>query len=937
MVAVLGGLLAAPFASAQVSFGPSREIVETISYGLGLVTPADMDGDGDLDVIAAEQYGVRVLWWENDGAGNFSNRREWRWMDSDTSQATQWRVIGLSDQNGDDRPDIWLLHTESEVNDIINYRYLVAKSQSDGSFAAPEVVLEAASSSWPEAMLISDLDGNGRPDIVTPNAIYLADGDGAFSGSPISLPSNPVKPGLELWERRKEVHFVDADADGRTDLVIHSEELDEQAHVLRNLGAAGFATPVPLLPDNPEDQIDIDWICLVPRGFGTPTQLYALEKDQEGSATLRVFEIAADFSVTPKASLALPKTNDGFQIYWSGLQSEPRMGRVFLWSESYVSASQFPRSVMHEVTLTGSILTLAQVETHRGLTIPLPASIQDLNGDTVPDLLCSSSIAWGMVDSGPDQILWQQGRPDGSGFLAETKMVTRSLFSPWIHSTTDIDGDGDTDLLLGSSGFFVRGRNQLEVLKNRGESEGFERLPISHSRHDLKVVATIDLSGEFLIMPPNGAEYLIQCSSGKPDFLVQTFEYDAPFGGGTLRFEWLLQDANGTFHLKPLISESAIGLGLAGYEDWDGDGTKDLLYQTSDFLKWCRGTGSTFAAPVALVSSIETIDEQGNPLITDSRLHLVDIDWDGDLDLLGGGWLFGDYSGYWFENNGSGGIFTIHRLASGMGIVPDLDGDGHRDFLMNNELLLARPNVAFETRQIPFDFLYGMHDFADLDGDGDADLIRSLTPIGITGYQSLEWWENRGDGSFVNGSGSNAGLPIAPPRWAGREKMLADDLNGDGRPDLIVTSSELPRVEWFPATAVEESPQFGTWMEANGLRGHSAGPQADWDGDGSANWEEFAFGSDAAQSDPAHPGRPRIEAGVNGLSFTFQRRTDAEAAGLSYQTEYSTDLSEWLPWFPTATTSPAAESYEQVRFPITPSQQKEFFRVGLSDSSSSGE
>ena len=155
--------------------------------------------------------------------------------------------------------------------------------------------------------------------------------------------------------------------------------------------------------------------------------------------------------------------------------------------------------------------------------------------------------------------------------------------------------------------------------------------------------------------------------------------------------------------------------------------------------------------------------------------------------------------------------------------------------------------------------------------------------------------------------------------------------------DLIVTSSMYPRLEWFPGTAVEKSPQFSTWMEASGLRGNSAGPQADWDGDGIGNLEEFAFGSNAAQSDPAHPGRPRIEAGVNGLSFTFQRRTDALGAGLSYQTDCSTDLVQWLPWLQTATISPVTESYERVRVPITPSQQKEFFRVGVSDSSNHGE
>ncbi|MBK6369041.1 MAG: VCBS repeat-containing protein [Flavobacteriales bacterium] len=36
---------------------------------------ADLDGDGDLDVLATSYYSDNVVWFRNDGAGNFGQLR----------------------------------------------------------------------------------------------------------------------------------------------------------------------------------------------------------------------------------------------------------------------------------------------------------------------------------------------------------------------------------------------------------------------------------------------------------------------------------------------------------------------------------------------------------------------------------------------------------------------------------------------------------------------------------------------------------------------------------------------------------------------------------------------------------------------------------------------------------------------------------------------
>lgn len=86
---------------AQIAFEASHEISNEISGQIEFAVAVDMDGDGDRDVLIAERLGVRVLWYENDGSGNFGAPREWMWGDAG------WEVIGLEDWNGDEVPDVW--------------------------------------------------------------------------------------------------------------------------------------------------------------------------------------------------------------------------------------------------------------------------------------------------------------------------------------------------------------------------------------------------------------------------------------------------------------------------------------------------------------------------------------------------------------------------------------------------------------------------------------------------------------------------------------------------------------------------------------------------------------------------------------------------------------------------------------------------------------
>lgn len=54
-----------------VTFGNSR-VIDSNAYAVGYVDSADLDGDGDLDIVVTSYWGSFVRWYENeDGKGTF--------------------------------------------------------------------------------------------------------------------------------------------------------------------------------------------------------------------------------------------------------------------------------------------------------------------------------------------------------------------------------------------------------------------------------------------------------------------------------------------------------------------------------------------------------------------------------------------------------------------------------------------------------------------------------------------------------------------------------------------------------------------------------------------------------------------------------------------------------------------------------------------------
>lgn len=894
-------------AVAQVSFGPAREISDFI-YHPDHVLAHDMDGDGDLDVVAAEGGGapLRVLWWANDGDGSFGNRREWSWGNLDSE------VIAIADFNLDGRPDVWIEDKPFDTLDqdgMIQRRFLIALGDSAGSFQAPMPLVDESVLWTSSETIICDTNLDGRPDIVTPDTHYLATIDGTFAPG-IPMPESAAY----LWQNREDAIPADLDGDGDLDLLITSIMTQFAAQVMWNPGSGSFPDAVAYAPLDASASYRAIAPCADPSGGGGQALLVLTIEGSNESAqgSLTLFRLDAEGGAEQFHSINLPASDSETFRSWSGLSHDPVSGRSFIGVVLNPATLTDPTTELFEIVWSDGTLALLPVAVHEGVIDHPPVSVRPLDGDAFPDLLVPIPDITFTLNAAVDQIVWHAGTGSG-GFQASPRNVCQPALGRMLFHAGDVDGDHASDLLVGGAPplSLPSGAHELSLYRNNGDGSTFERVPIDVGRMRIGVVAVKDVTSP----RPGGGSW----PTGRMDVLAETYDYSDAASPGILRFEWLLQDDSGIFQRTTLTTEASGGLVSPQYGDWDGDETADLVYRVGDVygapvVLWRRGTNEGFENPRILLSQAEAVR------------GLVDLDWDGDLDLLMFGTLFGGEESYWCENGGSGEIVAVRRLNRKLELLAaDLDGDGHEDFTENGMVTLARPGVTFDplgaTQPAPNPT--GL----DVDQDGDPDLVYTVPGTGTTGYNAIGWWENRGSGNFFGPDSSPPMLPVADAQWSIRNQQALADMDRDGTPDLVAVSNFAPKIEWFPITREAAPIAFVDWMASHGFTGHSAGPLFDLDGDLLSNWEEFAFGGQPGEPDPSHPGMPSIRRDGQALSLSFLRRFDAMTAGLSYLVMQSTDLSTWESWTGSFELSPAVDGYERINFPLDPEEPRAFFSV----------
>ncbi len=351
----------------------------------------------------------------------------------------------------------------------------------------------------------------------------------------------------------------------------------------------------------------------------------------------------------------------------------------------------------------------------------------DIDGDGDLDLFWGDYFESGLLlirNQGSCRTPWLQGEHEQFP-KGGKRLVTTGYNAP---ATGDVDGDGRLDLVMGVIG----GAYQPNYSAIDNLYLILQPAPDSFTVVTKRLIGMIDVGSEshptLVDLDGDGDLDLLLANKIDPandtSATITRFEnVGTPTAPAFRQREQL--DVLGEYHWAPAVA------------DLDGDGLDDLLLGTwRDRLEWWRNTG-TRAAPAwtRVDTAIVTITRGSNTVPT-----LGDLDGDGDLDLL-----IGEASGQinFYRNTGSAtaphfelvsdnfdGIDVGRRSAP---LLTDLDGDGVLELLIGAEdgtvqLWRRAPGEAVhfvrdEGFSVRISDLYATPAVGDLDGDGKPDLL----------------------------------------------------------------------------------------------------------------------------------------------------------------------------------------------------------------------
>ena len=367
-------------------------------------------------------------------------------------------------------------------------------------------------------------------------------------------------------------------------------------------------------------------------------------------------------------------------------------------------------------------------------------ALGDVDGDGDEDLLWGDFFEPGLLfienaGSCDSPSLRTQPRP----FPLVEPLATSGYNAPTLG---DVDGDGDADVLVGVlGGAFNPSATSIDNLHwlEQDDLGGFaERTARFIGALDVgseSVPVVVDLDGD-------GTLDLLVSNKVRPDDpqngAVHRFMNTGSRDGPALAWDGTLDGLVGGYHVVP------------AFGDLDGDGDLDAIVGTwLDELAYFRNDGDDGGVRLSLVDSAFVALTRGR----NAAPALGDLDGDGDLDLVVGE-ASGELNHYRNDGTPTEPRFSLASdrwLGIDVGqrsfpVLEDIDGDGDLDVLVGSEgagiLLFLNEGTreAASFRQVSGGlpvphFGHAAPAFADLDGDGDRDLLLGGSAGGLRYFE----------------------------------------------------------------------------------------------------------------------------------------------------------------------------------------------------------
>jgi hypothetical protein len=393
------------------SFGVPQTIYTGTSAAIRDVIAADLDGDGDQEVIAAEELGDRVTYFDNLGGGSFGTRQVITYANN---------AVNVFAADCDNDGDVDIFATSNMDNRVRYCENRTAPAAELLGSGCDGLSLDSnrarLSANWD-----LQLDGVAPS---SPFGVFFF-GSGAFEpGIPLTIGTSfgSAQTLTNNANHAVDVHAADLDGDGDLDALSASFG-DDKVAWYENLGDGSFG-PQQVISTAGNDPLyvyaaDLD-------GDGDQDVLAAMRIDSTivwyenlGSGSFGPLQVITNQAIGAWCVHATDLDGDGDQDVLSASQSDNKIA----WYENLGGGSFGPQQVI--TTAASSARTVFA---------------SDLDGDGDQDVLSASR--------NDNKIAWYENLGGGS-FGPQQAISTTASYPEGVHAA-DLDGDGDIDVVSAS-------------------------------------------------------------------------------------------------------------------------------------------------------------------------------------------------------------------------------------------------------------------------------------------------------------------------------------------------------------------------------------------------------------------------------------------------------------------------------------------------------